>query len=327
MRKFVITLALLALVLPSFAQGVDKLYIDTRGAFHQYWQDGERNSKFEADHLNLNILGHVNENVNYRLRQRLNKKVFDENNIFNATDFLYVNWQASERWSFLVGKNAVLIGGYEYDAVPIDVYFYSKFCNSLYQGFTLGASATYSLMPGQNLVFQVCDSPLSLGFENVYAYNFAWMGSFSKVWHTIWTFNLVEDCDNRMINYIALGNHFQWDNLLFDLDLMNRASFSQKNFFATDYTLISKIIWSVGKWNICAKGGYERNAVDNVDENGRAFDEVIAPGTEYIYAGAGLEYFPMGRDDIRLHAVYYRDNSIRRDNIDIGITWRIDIIK
>jgi len=328
MKKTLIAIITALLSLSAIAQdgGVDKLYIDTRGIFHLQNDDGVVGTQFLADHLNLNILGHINDRIDYRLRQRLNKNAFDEKYIFNATDFLYVNWQATDRWSFRLGKDAVLIGGYEYDAVPIDVYFYSKFCNSLNQGFTFGASTAYRLADKQLLSLQVCTSPLSYGYQGVYAYNLAWMGKITDVWNTIWTFNMVQDMDGRFINYIALGNHFQWDNFLFDLDFMNRASFGQKQFFFTDYTVIFKTIWSVGNWNICAKGGYETNSPDNVDRQGRAFDEVIAPGTEYLYAGVGLEYFPLGRDGIRLHTTYYRDNSIRRDNFDIGITWRIDII-
>ena len=307
---------------------IDKLYIDTRGIFHQETVNGVYSSQFLADHLNLNVTGKIADGIGFRIRQRLNKKVFDENNIFNATDFLYVDWKPTDtRWHFLFGKNAVLIGGYEYDAVPIDVYFYSQFCSNLYQGFTFGATVGYSILEGQELAFQVCNSPLSLGFENVYAYNFGWLGRFASWWRTIWTFNLVEDPFHRMISYISLGNHFQWDNLLFDVDLMNRGAFSQKRYFGTDYTLISKLIWRVGNWNICAKGGLEGNALDNVDANGRAFDDVITPGTKYAYAGGGLEYFPLGRDGIRLHAVYYRDNAKHRNNFDFGVTWKIDIIK
>ena len=310
-----------------FDAGVDRLYIDTRGIYHLQHDEGKVNTQFMADHLNLNIFGHIGDRVNYRLRQRLNKKVFDENYIFNATDFLYINWKATDRWSFRMGKDAVLIGGYEYDAVPIDVYFYSKFCNSINQGFTFGASTYFKMAENQNLALQVCTSPLSYGYQGVYAYNLAWMGKILPVWNTIWTFNMVQDMDGRFINYIALGNHFQWDNFLFDVDYMNRASFSQKRFFGTDFTVIVKTIWSLGNWNLCFKGGYERNEADNVDAQGRAFDEVIAPGTKYLYAGAGIEYFPMGRDNVRLHAVYYRDNFVSRDNFDLGITWRIDIIR
>lgn len=308
---------------------IDKLYIDTRAIFHEQTLNGEYSSAFRADHLNLNITGHITPNLDFRIRQRLNKKVFDENNIFNATDFVYVNWQATPRWRFLIGKNAVLIGGYEFDAVPIDVYYYSQFCNNIYQGFTLGASAAYSFAPGQELCFQFSNSPLSLGIEDVYSYNLGWMGSFTPHWKTIWTFNLVEDHNKNLISYIALGNHFQWGDFMWDIDLINRASFSQKHYFGTDFTLITKVIWSVGKWNFCAKGGFEKNSAENVDpKTGRAYDVVIAPGTRYIYAGAGIEFFPLrNRNTLRLHAVYYGDNNIERNNFDLGITWRVDIIK
>ena len=93
-----------------------------------------------------------------------------------------------------------------------------------------------------------------------------------------------------------------------------------------DFSVISKIIWSVGKWNICAKGGYEYNAAENVDADGKAYDVVIAPGTRYYYYGCGLEYFPLGTDNLRFHAVYFRDNSVNRNNVELGATWRIDII-
>ena len=64
-----------------------------------------------------------------------------------------------------------------------------------------------------------------------------------------------------------------------------------------------------------------------MDRNGRPYDLVIAPGTEYIYYGCGLEWFPLGRDNVRLHAVYYRDNAANRHNFDLGLTWRVDIIR
>ena len=236
MRKsFLFLLLLLCAGLPVRAQGqVDRLYFDMRASFHQDITDGRYNSQAVGEYLNFHLLGHITPKVEYRIRQRLNKKVFDEKNMFNATDFMYVKWQATERWSFLAGKSVVMIGGYEYDAAPIDV--------------------------------------------------------------------------------------------IFDVDLMNRSGFGQKQFLLSDFSLISKIIWSVGKWNICGKAGSERNDAANVDPQGRPYDLVIAPGTEYVYAGCGLEWFPLGRDNLRLHAVYYRDNAVRRDNIELGLTWRVDVI-
>lgn len=306
---------------------ISQLYFDTRASFHQEWNQGQYFSQFHGDHFNLNVRGKLTDKLDFRIRQRLNKKVFDERNMFNATDFLYLRWQATPRWAFTVGKNAVLIGGYEFDAVPIDVYYYSNFCNNLYQGFSFGVNIEYAVAPGQNLVFQACNSPLSQGFQNLYAYSCAWMGHVTPWWETIWSVNFVQDEFQRFINYIALGNHMVFGNLAVDFDLMNRAGAGQKRFFS-DFTLISKIIWSVGKWNLCTKFGYEYNADENVDDLGRALDLAVAPGTRNIYAGCGVEFFPLpNRDRLRLHAVYFKSSSIGVDNFDIGITWRLDIIK
>ena len=327
MKRF--CLILIVSLFPTLLAGqghVDRLYFDMRASFHQDITDGQYNSQAIGEYLNFQMMGQITPKIDYRIRQRLNKKVFDERNMFNATDFMYVNWHATERWSFLAGKYAVLIGGYEYDAAPIDVYYYSQFCNNLYQAFTFGAIAAYQFAEGQQLVGQICNSPLSLGFQNIYAYNLAWNGQFAPWWKTLWSVNFVEDIDKRMVNYVALGNHFIFRDVIFDVDLMNRSGLGQRNFFLSDFSLISKIIWSVGAWNICAKAGFEKNDLENVDPQGRPYDLVIAPGTEYIYAGCGLEWFPLGRDNLRLHGVYYWDNAARRNNIELGITWRVDVI-
>ena len=319
--------ALLAGATAAAQPAITQLYFDTRASFHQEWAGGQYNSQFTGDHFNLNIRGYLTDKLDFRVRQRLNKKVFDERNMFNATDYLYLRWQASPRWHFTVGKNAVMIGGYEFDAVPIDVYYYSNFCNNLYQGFAFGVSAEYEFLPGQTMVFQVCNSPLSLGFQNLYAYNLEWMGGFAPWWRTLWSVNFVQDEYHRTINYIALGNRITVGNLAVDLEWMNRAGAGQKRFFS-DYTLISKIIWTVGKWNLCAKAGYDSNDPGNVDALGRALDLAVAPGTHNIYAGCGVEFFPLpNRERLRLHAVYFKSSVIGIDNFDIGITWRLDVIK
>ena len=129
MKKIIVGFLLLWIpVLTSAQVGVDRFFLDMRASFHQETEDGEYNSQMTGDYLNLHLLGHISPKIDYRIRQRLTKKVFDERNMFNATDFMYLNWQATDRWSFMAGKQTVLIGGYEYDAAPIDVYYYSQFC-------------------------------------------------------------------------------------------------------------------------------------------------------------------------------------------------------
>ena len=324
MRKLFLLFLIAPFAFPSFSQNkVDSLFLDMRSTFHQETENGVYDSRIRGEHLNFHMHGHITPDINYRIRHSLCKAPA----AFNATDIMYVNWKMDEKWSFLVGKYAVLIGGYEYDAAPIDVYYYSKFCNNILQGFTFGASATYSFTPTQAVVAQFCNSPLSLGVSDIYAYNLAWTGEFKRWWKTIWSFNMVEDQNHRFINYISLGNHFIFGDAILDVDIMNRGSFSQNAFLFSDMTLISKFIWSVGNWNICAKAGYEWNDAANVDAEGRPYDQVIAPGTEYLYAGCGLEWFPFGRDNLRLHAVYYSDSDGNRHNYELGITWRVDIIR
>ena len=121
---------------------VDEVSVDTRATFHQQTTDGVYDSHFQGDYLNLHIKGQLTDNLTFRVRQRLNKKI-DEKNPFNATDFLWLKWQAAPKWSFTAGKQPILIGGYEIDSPPIDVYYYGAFSSRLYQYYAFGATATF----------------------------------------------------------------------------------------------------------------------------------------------------------------------------------------
>ena len=83
----------------------------------------------------------------------------------------------------------------------------------------------------------------------------------------------------------------------------------------------------MGKWNLCTKVGYERNATANVDADGVSYNLILPAGNDYFYGGAGLEFFPLGNDRLRLHLAYFRDNHDDLHNLDIGITWRFTIYK
>lgn len=324
-----IALALLALIIGTKASAqerIDSVYVDVRGTYAMDITGGAYSSRMRCDYFNVHMYGHITDNVSYRIRQRMNVPI-DSSNPFRATDWLSLKWQATPSWSFSAGKGAILIGGYEYDAAPIDVYFYSKFCSSLQQCFGFNVSASHTFAPGQAMTFQVCNSPLLASFQDIYAYNLAWDGHFAPWWKTIWSVNMVEDPYHRMINYIALGNHWVFGGVALDLDLMNRAAFGQQQFFGSDYTVISKFIWSIDRWNLCGKVGYEKNSIANVDANGISYDTVITAGTEYLYGGVGVEYFPLPSDRIRLHVTYFRDSHDDRHNVEFGLKWRFDILR
>lgn len=305
---------------------VDEVSVDARATFHQQTELGVYDSHFQGDYFNIHILGHLTDNISFRIRQRMNKKI-DEQNPFNATDFLWINWQTRSKWSFTLGKQAILVGGYEFDSPPIEVYYYSAFLSHLYQYYAFGAAAHYTYAPDQQIVFQFSPSPISSGLQDAYSYNLYWSGRPTKHWKTLWSFNIVEDEFHRKMNYIALGNKFPLGDLVVDLDLMNRASFKQERYLFSDWTVIMKAIWTIGKWNLCTKVGYEQNDAANVDETGRSYDTALPAGHNYLYGGCGVEYFPLGNDLLRLHAVYFRDNHDSINNYDIGMTWRFNIYK
>ena len=303
---------------------VDSIWIDARATFHQQTEAGVYSTHFQGDYFNVHIAGHLTDNLSFRVRQRMNKLI-DAQNPYNATDFLWLKWQATDRLALTAGKQAILLGGYEIDSAPIDVYYYSAFCSNLYQYYAFGATASYTLAPGQELSLQFAPSPISSGLQDAYSYNAYWHGHIIPLWETLWSFNIVEDQFHRKMNYIILGNKYYFGPLVVDIDLMNRASPAQPHYLFTDWTAILKAILSLGKWNLCTKFGYETNAAENVDAAGLSYNTALPAGNNYLYGGCGVEYFPLGNDDLRLHAVFFQDNHDHINNYDIGITWRFRI--
>ena len=327
MKRLAILTAGLLLSVAALAQQmhVDEVSVDTRASFHQETREGVYSSHFQGEYLNLHIMGQLTDKLSFRIRQRLNKKI-EDTNPFNATDFLWLQWQASPKWSLTFGKQPILLGGYEIDSAPIDVYYYGAFTNNLYQYYAFGISAAYSPAPGQSISLQFIPSPISPVTQNAYSYNLYWNGHILPRWKTVWSYNLVEDMYARKMNYLVLGNKFELGALVVDLDLIDRASFQQKNWLS-DWSVIVKAILTLGKWNLCTKVGYERNDAANVDINGISYDLTLPAGNDYFYGGAGVEYFPLGNENLRIHVAYFRDNHDAVNNIDIGLTWRFKIYK
>ena len=317
---------------------VDEISFDTRASFHQQTEDGVYDSHFQGEYLNLHILGQIADGLTFRVRQRLNRKI-DDDNPFSATDFLWLKWQASPKWSFTAGKQPILVGGYEIDSAPVDVYYYGAFSLHLYQYYAFGASVTFTPALGQAISLQFIPSPISPVTQNAYSYNLYWNGHILPWWKTIWSYNLVEDELHRKMNWVALGNKFNLGKLAVDIDYIDRFSGKQKHFFS-DWSAILKAILSVGKWNICTKVGYERNDASNIDPDWKSewdgvvaashrgsLDLVLPAGNDYFYYGAGVEFFPLGTERLRIHAAYFGDNHDRVHNFDLGLTWRFSAYK
>ena len=323
---------------PESGAHLDEISFDTRTSFHQQTSSGVYDSHFQGEYLNLHIRGQIADGLTFRVRQRLNRKI-DDDNPFSATDLLWLTWQASPKWSLTAGKQPILVGGYEIDSAPIDVYYYGAFSNRLYQYYAFGAALTFSPAAGQDITFQFCPSPISPVTQNAYSYNLYWNGHILPAWKTTWSYNLVEDELHRKMNWVALGNRFELGALAVDIDFIDRFAFGQPSLLS-DWSAILKAILTLGKWNLCTKVGYERNDAANTDPHwNHAWDDrvpathvgsldlVLPAGNNYFYYGAGVEFFPLGSERLRLHAVYFADNHDRINNYDIGITWRFAAYK
>ncbi len=327
-------LPLLLLILSSvgiFAQKhtLHTLRLEARGDYQRFSDDGSKvdaESGFKGKFLNIRLDGQIGEHFNYSYRQRLNKPHKDMS-YFDATDWLYLTY-TKDRWSFSGGKQVIGIGGFEYDLAPIDVYFFSGFCSNV-TSYAFGGSVAYALSKNDRLTAQVCESPFSTATDDIYAYNLLWQGKHG-CWSTLYSLNMVEYKPGKFVNYIALGNRFDFDNVSITLDLMNRTT-EGHCFLGRDFSVMGEVDWKpCKKVNLFGKCTYDVNKSKTLN------DACVPPGTELTRIGAGVEFFPLkdNLNDVRLHlAGHYTLGDVPSDYsvqpkqlmLTAGVTWRMDL--
>lgn len=305
--------------------------LDVRAAWHYDRTAGEHTSGFRGEYLNLQIDGSMDKGLSYHFRQRLNKFAEAPSDLFNATDWVYLTWRPGDgRTALSAGKQAVAIGGYEIDKSPVDVYFFSAFCQHI-EGYRFAVSAARTSRSGNHtLLAQVCNSPFGGYRSGLYAYNLHWTGRMNK-FGTLWSANLLEYERGRYIAYLSLGTSFETGPLRLEVDFMNRTARRQVLLFR-DMTLIGEASCHVHpRVKMLVKCSYDVNRTEPSlsPDAPPAPDRSIAPGSEYLFYGAGVEYFPLrGNRNLRLHAVYTNTcnaASERIDNLQIGLRWRVGL--
>lgn len=296
-----------------------KVDLDTRFDFeHKIYDEGADQEGFFGRYLNLHINGQLNDQLSFSMRHRLNKYGEWKNDVFGATDWVYLNYSPNDNWTFSGGKQVVAIGGYEYDRAPINIYYASMFWNNI-DCFQFGASATYHFGEGrQSITAQVCNSPYAAMGENRYAYNIMWSGGYG-CFHSLWSVNFMEFGNHRFGKFVSLGSRFDLGRFYTEVDLMNRY-WGEGKAFLGDFSVIVKACATFGKFDVFAKGGYEKYSA--VPGSGVTVDKP--------YGGAGVEFFPLkGSRDLRLHAManVTHDGSTgeRITALGCGLTWRVNI--
>lgn len=303
-------------------------------------------------YFNLHLGGDLGENFSYYFRQRL-KAEAGSINFFDNTDFLYLNYRPTRNWQLRFGKDAMAIGGFEYDAPPIDVFYETMMWDNFYC-FQLAASGAYITDDGrQTLMFQVSQSPYInyLKYNHnqpidwnsgLLAYNLYWAGTLGSNISTLWGISMMERERGKFLNYICLGTKYTTNDGLLDfyVDLMHHSLATDdwgKNFGIVsrwDYHVNSNLLLFV-------KGSYEQNKsqVDLDNTTGIGMDFLLPfAGHTYTRYGAGFEYRPKGLESVRIHGYLAQlsdsytnatNNDIveRSINVNLGATWTMDFHK
>ena len=338
--KWLTLCAMLTLVAQSMKaqeqQLVEKLSVETRGDYSRDYHDGhyrQDHSGFQGRYLNVLMNGRINSQFSYSYRQRLNKASLDAG-FFNATDWMFLDYKPSERWTLSAGKQVIDIGGYEYDYAPINIFFSSEYWNQT-GCYAWGASVAYKPTEDDVVRAQICQSPYRelerLKDKDLYSFNLMWYGTHA-FWGTKWSVNMVQWDNGHYISYIALGNEFRFsDKVSLELDYMNRAT-NRHTFFFRDCSVMGQLnVQPMSRLKFFAKATYD------VNHTADAADYTVLPGTEMTRVGGGIEFFPLGDDRVRLHANYCysfgtntNPDAVMLDKhsvVDLGLTWRLHVIK
>lgn len=207
-------------------------------AFRNEFVDGEyTQSRFRNEQFRLEIRGQVHEKVYFRFRDRYTRAQTSESvdNLSRSVDLAFLRFDLTKQFSITAGKMCADWGAWEFDWNPIDIYEYSDIVEYA-DNFLTGVGFTYTASPRNQWTFQVLDSRTK-SFDELYGQqpNFTeskaplafvsnWRGSlFDGKVKTIWSYSLFNEAQkadgtNANMNYIALGNEFNFGKFRFIYD-------------------------------------------------------------------------------------------------------------
>ena len=289
---------------------------------------------FRGDFFNLRLDARLYKGLSFSWRQRLN--ITSERNFWNSTDWMVLNYAPGKDWLISAGKQVVAIGGYEYDRAPIDLYTnQSEFWNHI-ACYQFGASVAYSVSETDRLTFQFGNSPFrtQIGSNNTYGFSLMWNGRHG-MWETIWSVNAFQCTGGRWMNYIALGNKFNFlpKRLWLELDYVNRAS-SRQAFLFEDCSVIAEMSGKPHSTvRLFAKYSYD------VNNTGTDADLYVMSGTEMHGISGGIEYEPFKKypEVLRLFGtagyswgVNSNPDGVNQDGqirVNVGAKINLDVLK
>ena len=304
------------------AQEADKvdyipdIVLDTRTGYNRDIANGA--GGFGATGLYLDINGNIGPRLSYKFNHIIAANYLKAIG-FDATQWLNFTYKLGN-FGFTAGKLSTNMGNFEYDADVLDAYFeMNSMVYNMLDCYQWGVAASWDPNESNSLSFQFTNSPLATGSDQ-FAYNFGWRGGWEH-YLPYWTFNLWQHDKGTYMKGLNLGNRLNFGGFSCDLEYMVRAT-DMKRFGKDDFNIIVAPSYSFGEIvRIFGKFGWERTAAD-LPYN-LAYEDY--KGGDYLYYGAGVEYFPFKENrDVRLHA-YWAANNYGDNMLNIGLRWKIDV--
>ena len=293
---------------------IPEVYVHARmGYEHDF---SERVGRFDGNGLYLGIDGKISPHFSYSLYHCIASSYDAGLSGFDNTSWLTVSYE-HDWFSITAGKDGVLLGNFEYDADDIDSYYFmnSSFWN-VFDCWQWGLSASFYPADDHELTIQACNSPLSFGEPDLFAYALGWRGEWD--WYeSYWTANLWQYGQGSYMKLLNFGNRFTFDDFSFDLEYMTRAS-DVRDIFTRDFTLSIAPSYEFSDWGrITGRFGWEKCGEDELMEYG--YDG------SYMFYGLAAEFFPVpDYEDLRLHASW--GHGCNRSHIlNIGVTWKFSL--
>jgi len=127
----------------------------------------------------------------------------------------------NDKLKFILGKQMMMMGGWEFDYNPMEVFFYSMVGDNL-QGFQTGASVHYNVGK-QALALQltkVTDRGYQVGdFKNAWNTTMFWGGDlFDGIYKPLWSYTFTNAGEGKYLHSIMLGNQFNIGRVRLELD-------------------------------------------------------------------------------------------------------------
>lgn len=314
-------------------------------------QNKERalNAGFRLDETRLLLSGHVNLDLSYKVRFRLNRAfaTTTQDNGSRALDFAQVNYRFGKQreWEVILGKQAAAVGSYEFVNNPVYEYIFTDYVDRILNLFVVGATFSYKVNPNHNFQLQVYNTSTetfdqlikTAGYgvgefkqsERPIGAYLTWEGSFlNKSFHTKWSYNynqLIADANNHSV---SLANMYKSKNTKVYLDL-------QYSDYGVDHTMLASnpmnaFRGSIGADRIMRRDVVYKSAVLRFDQQFSnhwgmslkgAYETATARKDKQIgqdfrrnWTGyAALEYTPIVNKDWKLFAGYI-DNKISYKN-------------